>query len=238
MKGLISAFGQFLKNIWGDYMLVVCLFAPILMGSAFKFGLPQVERLLVQIVHIQVSLEPYYVLFDLLLTYMTPLMLCFAGVMVMLEELDNGTAKYLMVTPIGKFGYIFSRIGMITGISILYNIIVTQVFSLVIFKMSHIALLAFLNSIIAIDVAMLVISFAKNKVEGMALIKLSGFMIVGFIAVYFDQSPYLAIFGVLPSYWVGKIIIQGEFIHIMTCLLVSCVWMWILSNKFSRRVFQ
>lgn len=41
---------------------------------------------------------------------MTPILFSFAGVLVILDEIDCGMAKYYGVTPVGKNGYLASRI--------------------------------------------------------------------------------------------------------------------------------
>jgi fluoroquinolone transport system permease protein len=238
MKAILSAFRQFLKSIWGDYMLAACLFAPILMGIVFKIGIPLLEKFLCGYFEKSAILELYYVLFDLLLSLMTPLMLCFSGAMVILEELDDGTAKYLLVTPLGKTGYLFSRTGAITVVSLIYNVIVMFIFSISNITWYNIIISAILNAVISIIVAMLVISFAKNKVEGMALIKLSGFMILGFIAAFFIKSPIGYIAGILPSFWIGKLVTDNNMMCILPNIAVSFIWIILLYDKFSNKILR
>ena len=236
MKSIFFAFRQFMKSIWGDLMLAACLFSPILMGIVFKIGIPLLEKFLCGYFDKAAILEPYYILFDLLLSLMTPLMLCFSGAMVILEELDDGTAKYLLVTPLGKTGYLFSRIGVINLLSIFYNIIIMFIFSISDISWYNIVISFVLNSIISVIVAMLVISFAKNKVEGMALIKLSGFMIFGFIVAFFIKNPLGYIVGVLPSFWIGKISSDDNLLFVIPCIIVSFIWITLLYKRFSNKI--
>lgn len=238
MKAVFPAFRQFLKSIWGDFMLTACLFSPILMGLMFKLGIPFLEEFLCGYFEKAAILAPYYILFDLLLSLMTPLMLCFSGAMVTLEELDDGTAKYLLVTPLGKTGYLFSRIGFVTVASLIYNIIILLIFSLTDIGFLYVVISAILNSVISVIIAMLVISFAKNKVEGMALIKLSGFMILGFIAAFFVKAPVGFLAGVLPSFWVGKLVLDSNCFFILPCLIISFAWIALLYRKFSAKVLS
>ncbi len=238
MNAILSAFKQFLKNIWSDYMLAACLFAPIFMGVFFRFALPPLENYLCLYFKREEILSDYYVLFDLLLSLMTPLMLCFSGVMVVLEEIDDGTAKYLMVTPLRKMGYLISRIGLLVVLSIIYNIILIQLFSLSDMKILIVIANAVLNAIISIIIAMLVISFAKNKVEGMALIKLSGFMVLGFLAAFFIKDFKGYLIGVLPSFWIGKMSLDQNVLFIIPALIVSSLWIVLLYRRFNNRMYQ
>ncbi len=236
MNIICFAFRQFLKSVWSDFMLAACLFAPIFMGLFFKIGVPILEQFLFKYFNTTTILTPYYPLFDLLLSYMTPLMLSFSGIMVILEELDDGTAKYLFVTPLGKRGYFISRIGILTCLSILYNVILLAIFSLSDIPWYHMIIAAFLNAIFSIIIAMMVIAFAKNKVEGMALVKLSGFMIVGFLAAFFMKTPLGYIAGILPSFWMGRLIFDSGLLAILPCVGISFAWMVLLNKKFKDKI--
>ena len=130
MKKVWAAFRQLTAAIWSDAMLATCLFAPILIGLVLRFGVPALEGALAASTGSPHALMPFYALFDLFLSLMTPLMLVFSGIMVILEELDDGTARYLMITPLGKSGYLLSRLGMFGILSIGYNIAISAIFTL------------------------------------------------------------------------------------------------------------
>lgn len=236
MKGIFRAFVQLLRVIWQDRMLVACLFAPVLIGAFFRFGIPAVEQLLREYLKMPQVLSPYYLLFDLMLLVMTPLMLSFAGVMVMLEELDNGTAKYLMVTPLAKGGYLASRIALPTAVSVPYGFAALTIFGLSKMDVALSLGCAVFAAVVSVIVSMFVVAFAKNKVEGMALIKLSGFLIMGFIVPFFISSPMGYLAGVLPSFWLGRLAIDGNWLFALPTLAVSALWMAALYRKFSRKL--
>ena len=238
MKTVFAAFRQFLRAIWGDAMLAACLVAPILMAVLFRWGVPKLEIWLTGLVGAERVLSPYYAVFDLFLSLMTPLMLCFAGVMVVLEELDDGTAKYLMVTPLGKKGYLFSRVGVLTVASIVYEMVLTALFTLSDMPLWQNALAAVANALVSVSVAMMVVGFAKNKVEGMALVKLSGFFILGFIAAYFVARPMGYLAGVLPGYWLGLMALDGSPWWALPAMLVAGVWIALLYRRFAARVLR
>ena len=236
LKSVFLAFKQFMRNIWEDYMLVACLFAPILMGLIFKLLIPILESYLCSALNQSSVLSLYYSLFDLLLSLMTPLMLCFSGVMVVLEELDNGTAKYLMVNPLGKWGYLLSRIGILTLLSTVYNFLLVSFCKLSEITVPILLAAVITSAIISIQIAMFVIAFAKNKVEGMALLKFSGFLILGFFAAYFikDMTGYLA--GILPTFWTGKMVIDNNLLFLLPSIFVSLIWIYLLYQKFRNKL--
>ena len=46
MTAIMSAFKRFLSGILDDFMLTVCILAPIIMGAALRFGIPILENFL------------------------------------------------------------------------------------------------------------------------------------------------------------------------------------------------
>ena len=238
MRTILAAFGQFIRAIWRDAMLAACLFAPILMAAVIRFGVPALETVLQNAYGTAHALAPYYALFDLFVSLMTPLMLCFAGVMVMLEELDDGTAKYLMVTPLRKAGYLVSRIGVLTALSVVYNVLLLMGFSLSAMPLLINVLAALANALVSVSVAMLVAGFAKNKVEGMAITKLSGFFFLGYMGAYFLTPPAAYAAGVLPGYWLALMARDRAPLWVLPAIAVTCVWIALLYRRFKARVLS
>ncbi|MFR2405497.1 MAG: hypothetical protein ACLS76_10135, partial [Eubacterium callanderi] len=106
---------------------MVCA-APPLCGAFFRFGIPVLEPLFVR--WFGFGLESYYLLLDLLLSGITPYMLCFVSAMVILDETDSHMSAYLCVTPIGKNGYLVSRLAFPAAVSGLVSFCVLAVFRL------------------------------------------------------------------------------------------------------------
>lgn len=110
MKPLLYSFGIFFRQIIRDNMLWGVCLAPLLTALIFRFGLPYAEALLCAYYQRQAILADYYLIFDLWLCLISSYMLCFASAMVMLTERDENMAAYLAVTPVGKTGYVLSRL--------------------------------------------------------------------------------------------------------------------------------
>ncbi len=231
-----KSFRRFIAGVWDDYMLVACTLAPIFMGVAFKFGITYLEQFLCDYFELTAILSPYYGIFDLLLAIMTPVMFAFSGVMTMLEELDNGTARYLMVTPLGKKGYIASRIGIISILAVFYDIVMLLVFGISGMNILMQISISVLSAIIGLIISLIVVSFAHNKVEGMALIKLSGVMIAGIPVAYFVTSPIAYLCGIMPSFWLAKLAIEEKYMYLPATLLCSILWLVILYRRFDRKL--
>lgn len=236
MKKNLYVFKSYLIQISHDFMLLCCIFAPILIGCVFHYGLPLLEKVLCSSLNTGEIISPYYGIFDLILAIMTPIMFCFAGVLVILEELDSGVTKYYEVTPIGKSGYIFSRIVFPAIMAFVYDIILLSIFSISEMKILMIFLMSVCSMFITIITALFVISFAKNKIEGMALIKSCGLFIVGIPVAYFIHDWVKYCFGILPTFWMAEFYINNDLISFVLSIVLSIILIYLLYGKFRRKL--
>ena len=252
---ILQAFREFIKEIWQDVMFAALLFVPLLMCLLFRFGIPLLERELCEMQHVGTMITPYYFCFDLCIIMMTPIMFSFAGVMVILGELDNGLARYLMVTPLGKKGYLWSRIGMLSVIAMVYadiSILVFRLSDLSVWNILYCGVISamittFANSgrccrgarspvFVLLSISFFVVSLAHNKVEGMALTKFSAFFVLGIPIAVFIKIPYKYIGFFLPSFWTTEFCIRGQIVDAVMGLVVGGILLYISFRRFAGRI--
>lgn len=200
MIKIINAFKQEFGQIKRDAMLFIVCVSPILCGVFIKFGIPLIQNISLNKFYYQLNLEPYFLMFDLLLAFITPFMFFFASTMVILGEIDDSISRYLIVTPLGKTGYLISRFGIPGILAFIITMILLIFFSLT--KISlllnlSISLLVLLQGII---ISILVISLSSNKLEGMVITKFSGVFMMGILAPFFilNKAQYILFF--LPTF--------------------------------------
>lgn len=234
-KRLSISFMQYLNQIARDAMLFLSCLAPVLYGLFMKFGIPAAEKFLTGYYSREEVLVPYFLIFDLFLVVLTPMMFSFASSMVILGEIDDGITKYMSVTPLGRGGYLISRLILPLTLSFVVSIIVMNVFSLDIISFEMIILLSFLSSVLGFITTMMVVSLSANKVEGMAITKMSGISMIGIILPFFvlTRIQYLAI--MLPSFWMAKFALEGKITYLILCVMVSAGWILLLLRKFMRK---
>ncbi|WKY44018.1 ABC transporter permease [Eubacteriaceae bacterium ES2] len=233
MRKIINATRPFVLSILHDAMMIVCILAPLLMGVAFRFFVPILENLLCQYFSLPQIITPYYILFDLMLAIMTPIMFCFSGVLVMLEEFDNGTAKYYFVTPVGKSGYLLSRLILPALMAFVYDLLLLTIFTVSGLDPLMILIFSICGTLMAVLCSLLVVAFAQNKMAGMALIKLCGILLVGIPVVYFVNSPIQYLFAILPSFWMAKISLTGNYLYILPTVFTSSIIIAGLYKRFT-----
>lgn len=230
MKKILSSTIQVFKQIKSDPMMFAACFTPFVMGALIKFGIPFLERIT------DFSLHEYYPIFDLLLSIMAPVLLCFAFAMITLEEIDDKVSRYFSITPLGKSGYLFTRLGVPSIISAIIAFIVLLLFSLEKLSIGMTICLALLGSVQAIIVSLMIITLSGNKLEGMAVTKLAALTLLGIPAPFFIDSYYQFSVGFLPSFWVAKAMQNEAVLYFSIGLMVALVWYYFLTKRLFRKL--
>ena len=230
MKKILSSTIQVFRQIKSDPMMFAACFTPFIMGALIKFGIPFLERIT------EFSLQGYYPIFDLLLSIMAPVLLCFAFAMITLEEIDDKVSRYFSITPLGKAGYLFTRLVVPAIISAVIAFIVLLLFSLEKLSIGMTICLALLGSVQAIIVSLMIITLSSNKLEGMAVTKLAALTLLGIPAPFFIDSYYQFLVGFLPSFWVAKALQNEAVLYFSIGLVVALVWYYFLAKRLFRKL--
>lgn len=236
MRAIRFCFLQMLSFVRRDMMLFAACFAPILAGMFFKFAIPFIEKNLTEWFSLPTILVPYYGLFDLFFSVLSPVMFCYVAAMVILEETDEYLSRYLFITPLGKKGYLIARLGVPAGIAFIVTVALLPVFKLTNLSLSTVLFLAVTESLQGIIIALLIITFSTNKLEGMAVTKLSTLTLFGMVVPYFIKSQAQYALSLLPSFWVGKAIYEMQPIYILLSIIISFLWIVFLMRKYIRKM--
>jgi fluoroquinolone transport system permease protein len=236
MSPIKTSFAMFLRQILSDSMLVIVCLSSLLAAFFFRFAVPAIETLLCSYLQVNQVLSPYYLLFDLLLNMLTPFMFCFASAMVMLEEYDVNLSSYLSVTPLEKKGYLVSRLLLPSLGAYGVSLVLLSNFSLTVWNPITLAGITLLSCFSAILEAMVVFTYSRNKVEGMALAKLSGLLMLGLPIPFFVQTNFRFLFSPLPSFWVSSYALTENLSFLLPGLLLSVLYVGGIYRKFKVKV--
>lgn len=232
----LKMFQQMVKQISREAMLQLLVAAPILAGLLFKFGIPAFEKGILSRFGLEEILVPYYSYFNWLLALLTGMLFAFVGGLVVLGEIDDGVSKYICITPVGSNGYLFSRIFIPAILSGIFASIVITIFSLVPIAAETLVIMIISTMLSGIITSLLVIAISSNKVEGMAIGKLSGgFGMVMFIPLFVKGSIQY-VFSVFPMFWVGKYIQNGTYTSLIFALILFIGWIVWLMKRFRRKI--
>ena len=228
-------------QIYRDQMLLLLCMAPFLIGISLKLLIPLANQLLIK--YLSFTLSPYYLLVDALTITIGAMMIGIMVGLLMLDERDDGICVYYAVTPAGGIAYLVSRLALPFCYSLATALVIASFAMLGNLAYVWMFAPAILSSFNGILMAMLLVSIASNKVEGLAVSKLTGQIIFGIPIAWFATSYLRSIGYILPTYWITDMLIQAEAGNIakyMTDFLLGmlCVSAWFagLYRIFTRKM--
>ncbi len=201
----LRAFGvNDLKSIWRDSLLIYMLIIPPMMVLAVRLILPWLTDNLAG--NFNFDLVPYYpMLLSFFFVLQLPLLFGLLVGLLILDERDDDTLTALRVTPISMTGYSIYRGGAAVLLSTFYVIIALPLTGLMPSALLRAVIpIAVLSGIMAPLFGLILATLASNKVEGLALTKALGILLLGPLAAYFIDSNWQLLFGILPTYWPAK----------------------------------
>lgn len=237
MKHTMKLFKIGIKQISKDGMLLILLPAPFLVGVFFQFAVPFLNEILTT--KFEFSITAWYGLVDGMLICLTPMFTAMISAFLLLEERDEGLGAFYEITPAGGYSYLSARIGIPMIWAFITSMMVTAVFKLSSLSFEVIFAASLISSLTGGFLAMMVVSIAGNRVEGLALSKLMGISFIGLILIWFVPAPYHFLMAFLPSFWIGKLLIEGvKLFYVMFGLIVCFLWIAFFTRRFLKRTQQ
>jgi fluoroquinolone transport system permease protein len=168
--------------------------------------------------------------------------------LLLLDEQDEGSLTALRVTPLGMARYIAWRtaapVALCMAFSFASVVIVAPVFEAPPPGPLAMLAVAFLAALGTPLMALAVASVATNKVEGLAVIKGLGFLILAAFIAWWVPWPWRWLFGLFPTWWpteaywrfAGEPGPGGPWLVWGLGLVVHAALLWALGRRFARRV--
>ena len=228
------------RNVARDSMLRwIAIFTPAF-GLLFRFAVPRIADTL----HGQFGFElvAYY---PLLASFLPLVAAGLTGTVVgflLLDQRDDQTLTALMVTPLSLGDYLRYRLSGLMLLSAMFVALMVPLAGL-----SETTALQVVAAITAAPLApiyaLFLGTFAANKVQGFALAKAVGVVLVPCIVSYFVPGPWQSAFGVVPHYWALKVFwlfdegaTAWALVHAIIGLAWQAVLLMLLVRHFSRVV--
>jgi len=192
------------RGIRRDRMLTWMVVIPVIAALVLRWGLPALTRRLLEANRF--DLTPYYpALVAYFFVIMCPIMFGTVIAFLLLDEKDDNTLAALSVTPLTMTAYIAYRVAIPILLTIAIMFVIFPLANVTVFDPVAILLTAIAAAPTAPMFALYVASYAQNKVQGFALMKLSGVLLFLPIIAYFIHSRWEYAFGVVPTYWPMKV---------------------------------
>ncbi|MFO7782852.1 MAG: hypothetical protein R6W94_14645 [Spirochaetia bacterium] len=198
-----------LRILLRDPFLRLMAFLPFVVALVFRVGAPAADAALAEVIDpAAFRLSEYYPVISAFLLQLPGL---FAGGVTgfsILEDRDEGILSAMAVTPIGRAGYLTSRLLFPALLAVAGALIVVPLAGL--HRPDPLALLlaAAAAAPLAPVSALLLATLATDKVEGLAVWKLVGFLFVGPLVLVLPPAARPAGWP-LASYWATRVYLSG-----------------------------
>jgi fluoroquinolone transport system permease protein len=197
-------------SIGRDSLLRAMVILPVALACAARWIFPAaIARVAPYLPFDLQALYPYFAGYVLLT--LAPA-ICGAVVgFVLLDQRDDRTLTALQVSPVPLSAYLTYRLSAPMALSLALTLVTLPLSGQVHLSALEIALLALSASPLAPLVSLLLVAFARNKVEGFAIQKGLGiFFIAPFLAPLIP-APWGWLIGLVPTYWPASLLwaVQG-----------------------------
>jgi fluoroquinolone transport system permease protein len=156
----------------------------------------------------------------------------------LLDQRDDQTMTALLVTPLSLGGYLRYRLGGLMMLSAVFGAAMTPLAGLSETTPLQIGVTAVTAAPLAPIYALFLGTFAANKVQGFALAKVVGVVLLPCLVSYFVTGPWQSAFGLVPHYWALKVFWlfdEGATGAALVHALVGVVWQAVLLLFLVRR---
>lgn len=119
----------------------------------------------------------------------------------LLDERDDATLTALQITPLSMHHYLLYRLGLPSALSAATTFLLFPLTNLATLQSGPRLLLSLSAAPLAPVVALLLAALAQNKVQGLAMTKASGVLLLPALAAYFLPLPWRWLLSFVPTFW-------------------------------------
>lgn len=200
------------RSVFRDSLLAWMVAMPLAVGLLLRLATPAVGAWLAR--DFAFDLSAYT---TLLMSYFVvgqaPAIVGFVIGFLLIEERDDGTLTALLVTPLSETAYLRWRIGVPLLACTAVTVAAFEIAGLVPLAWPWLLAVCALAALEAPMLALFLAVFAADKVQGFALLKGVGGLLLAPAAAWFLPLPWQWAAGVVPSYWPMKafwLVVEGS----------------------------
>jgi fluoroquinolone transport system permease protein len=223
------------KSVRRDPLLRWLIFYPVVLALLLRWGVPVLRSVLIG--RFRFDIEPHYPLLMSFVMLMTPML---AGTVIgflLLDQRDEQTLTALRVTPLTLSGYFVYRIALPTVVSFATTLVLFPITGLVEFRPFGLISAGLSSCLLAPLYALFLGTVARNKVQGFALSKALGILLVPPVIAYFVGSRWQLLFGIDPLYWPAKFLWvlysnpNSALKYLFAGVLIQWILLWLLMRR-------
>jgi len=170
---------------------------------------------------------------------MTPMLIGTMTGFLLLEDKDESMFLFYSVTPLTKGGYLMYKLITPVVLNFILSFILVYITDLIHIGFLQLLIVISISSLQAIIIAILLTSYAENRVEGLAITKGLGFLFFIPLIEHLISSQYTRILMIFPTYWIPKALEFSDDLlkFSLACLiglLIHLLIIYMLSQKFKK----
>ncbi|HRN50067.1 MAG TPA: hypothetical protein PLC52_03045 [Anaerolineales bacterium] len=233
-----------LRGIRRDSMLTYIALMPIVLALVLRFAVPWIRDQVFARGGFDIA-PFYFLLMSYFFVMLSSALVGMAVGFLVLDERDNQTLQALQVSPLPMRDYIVYRVSVPLVVSVLMTLAAYPLAGLGNLSLAQQLVVALSAALLAPLWMLFLASFAANKVQGFALLKAAGFIVLMLpMFAYFVKSGWHWAFGLLPSFWPVKIywlFEAGEtrvWPYLLIGILFQSILLLLLLRQFLRAIRQ
>ena len=186
------------KSLWRDPLLPWIFGAVMVMPWLLRFGFPVIDEALVE--QLGFSLAQHSQLIASLLPLVNPLLVGTIFGLLLLDQKDEGSLSGIQVTPIGLTGYLKQKLAVPMILTAFFNLVGLPASGLADLTWHSWLLGSTATLTLAPLTALVMVVFAENKVQGLAITKAIGAILMLPLAAYFLPPIWQWGFAIFPTF--------------------------------------
>ena len=188
----------------------------------------------------QLSIQQYAWITSLAIALLTPMNMGIVLSFQLLEEKEQGVFRAIAVTPLNNDRYLYYRFVITAVIAIAMTYFVHQLLGLVSVNPINLFLLVCVAAWQIPLQALMIAGFARNTLEGFAMMKGTGFMLLVpmLVLYFFTDNVFSWIAGIFPFFWVIRAyqyLLVDQTSHYIVCLITGLVYSCIICLMLLKR---
>ncbi len=197
MARLGSVFKHEIKRIGSDNLFIVLALYPILLILLGRYFVPFITNSLLP----GFDLTDHYPTIMAFLILINPYMYGAMAAFMVLDDREDRSIQAVQVTPLTLSSYLNIRTTLIVLISIISGVLITLLVDLFPITLGQSIIINTLLALAAPFNMVLINNIAKNKVEGFAVVKGTGIMLMLPLVAFYIPQKYSLLAGIVPGYW-------------------------------------
>lgn len=236
MKKIVTLINSDLRQIFRDKTLTVFLFAPLILIVFVRLFVPFITEQ-------YPIIQDYHPMIMMFAGIQTAIMFGFIISFIILDEKDENVLQVIRVLPISPFYFILYRLLFATTFSTLGAFLMINLSGIAYPGLTNSILLSVQYGLTAPFITLIIATFAKNKVEGMAFFKGVDLILLLPMLSFFVAGNIKYIFSIIPAFWTYNLfnasITNGDTTYFFIIgLTIYGFVISVLFMQFKKRIFD